>query len=76
MTVGHEPIPAGEGVVLADLQTIDHREAARLLGCHPVTLLRWAREGRVPCIRLGSKVRFRVVALRQWVEEQERRPAQ
>lgn len=57
---------------LAELETIDPERAARLLGCHPVTLLRWARQGRVPCIRLGSKVRFRVAALRAWMEAQER----
>lgn len=41
-------------------------EAGRLLDLHPVTLLRWAREGRVPHRRLGRKVTFRVSELNAW----------
>ncbi|MEW6047966.1 MAG: helix-turn-helix domain-containing protein [Bacillota bacterium] len=55
-----------------DLRTIDHRKAAELLGLHPVTVLRLARENRIPHLRLGRKVRFRVAALLAWMEEQER----
>jgi excisionase family DNA binding protein len=40
--------------------------AARLLNLHPVTLLRWAREGRVPHLRLGRKVMFRASELNSW----------
>jgi excisionase family DNA binding protein len=41
-------------------------EAARLLDLHPVTLLRWAREGRIPHRRLGKRVTFRVSELNAW----------
>lgn len=41
-------------------------EAARLLSIHPVTLLRWAREGSVPHRRLGRKVFFRASELNSW----------
>jgi len=41
-------------------------EAARLLNIHPVTLLRWAREGSVPHRRLGRKVVFRASELNSW----------
>ena len=41
-------------------------EAAELLGIHPVTILRWAREGSVPHLRLGRKVKFRVSELNSW----------
>ncbi len=41
-------------------------EAGQLLGLHPVTLLRWAREGRIPHRRLGRKVKFRVSELNSW----------
>jgi excisionase family DNA binding protein len=33
-------------------------EAGHLLGLHPVTLLRWAREKRIPHRKLGRKVTF------------------
>jgi excisionase family DNA binding protein len=41
-------------------------DAGNLLGIHPVTLLRWAREGRVPHRRLGRKVKFRASELDSW----------
>jgi len=41
-------------------------DAGKLLGIHPVTLLRWAREGRIPHRRLGRKVKFRVSELNSW----------
>jgi len=41
-------------------------DAGKLLGLHPVTLLRWARENRVPHHRLGRKVRFRATELNKW----------
>jgi excisionase family DNA binding protein len=41
--------------------------AARLLDIHPVTLLRWAREERIPCHRIGRKVKFRASELNAWL---------
>jgi excisionase family DNA binding protein len=41
-------------------------DAAKLLNLHPVTLLRWSREGRVPHIRLGRRVMFRASELDAW----------
>jgi excisionase family DNA binding protein len=40
---------------------------AELLSLHPVTLLRWAREGRVPHHRLGRRVVFRLSELDKWL---------
>jgi len=44
--------------------------AAALLGIHVNTLLKWAREGRVPCLRLGRRVEFRASSLNRWLDEQ------
>ena len=49
-------------------------EACRLLGVkRPGTVLKWAREGKIPCIRLGqgkgAYVRFRASALDAWMRE-------
>jgi excisionase family DNA binding protein len=41
--------------------------AARLLDIHPVTLLRWAREDRIPCHHIGRKVKFRASELNAWL---------
>jgi excisionase family DNA binding protein len=54
-----------EGTVFEPLITA--AEAGRLLGKHPVTLLRWAREGRVPAHRLGRNVAFRASELDAWL---------
>lgn len=44
-------------------------DAAHLLHIHPSTLLRWAREGRVPHKRLSArKIVFPVGQLRAWIE--------
>ena len=45
-------------------------DAAQLLRVHVNTLRLWAREGRVPCLRLGRKVAFRASALNRWVDQQ------
>lgn len=45
---------------------ISAAETGRLLGIHPVTVLRWAREGRVPHMRLGRRIKFRVSDLNSW----------
>ena len=46
---------------------IDAVEAGKLLGKHPVTLLRWAREGRLPAHRLGRNIAFRASELDAWL---------
>lgn len=45
-------------------------QAAPLLGLHPNTLLSWAREGRIPSLRLGRRVAFRASALNLWLDAQ------
>lgn len=45
------------------------KEAARIARLHPVTLLRWAREGRVPHRRLSArKIVFPSEQLKAWLE--------
>jgi excisionase family DNA binding protein len=52
------------------------REAAKALGVSERTLWTWTKEGRVPCVRLGSSVRYPVDALKRWLSEQaETKPA-
>jgi excisionase family DNA binding protein len=45
------------------------KEAAKIVRLHPVTLLRWAREGRVPHRRLSPrKIVFPRSQLVAWLE--------
>lgn len=49
---------------------LDPREAAALLRIHPKTLVRLAREGRIPAIRVAKHWRFRASALNAWLAGQ------
>jgi excisionase family DNA binding protein len=45
------------------------KEAAQIARLHPVTLLRWAREGKVPHRRLSArKIVFPLGQLKAWLE--------
>lgn len=47
-------------------------EAAELLQVSPYTVRQWARERKIPAIRLGDRYwRFRRSALDAWLAEQE-----
>jgi excisionase family DNA binding protein len=46
-------------------------EAAAQLRLHTKTLQRYAREGRVPCMRQGKYWRFRLSSLDLWVRSYE-----
>lgn len=45
-------------------------EAAELLGLHPKTLQRMARQGDIPAIRVGRYWRFRASELDEWIRLQ------
>lgn len=48
-------------------QLLNSREAAKLLGVHPKTLMQMARRGEIPAVRIGKFWRFRASALDGWV---------
>ena len=51
---------------------LDIHGAAELLGAHEQTVRRMARSGEIPAYRIGRAWRFSEVALRRWVETQQR----
>jgi excisionase family DNA binding protein len=58
-----------------DLERARLRDASyigRLLDIPPKTVLQYARDGRLPCIRLGKHVRFVVADVEHAVDEQRR----
>jgi excisionase family DNA binding protein len=59
------PIPSTSVVSFEPM--LSAADAGHLLNIHPVTLLRWAREGRIPHCRLGRRVVFRASQLDRWV---------
>jgi len=54
-------------------ELIDANEAARLLHLHPVTVCEFARQKRIPAIKIGRVWRFRPSTLERWLDEQEQR---
>ena len=51
-------------------ELIDARSMAAQLSIKPSWLLEMARQGRVPCVRLGKYVRFRSADVLKWSESQ------
>ena len=51
----------------------DANKAARFLGIHPVTVCEFARQGRIPAIKVGKVWRFRPSSLKRWLDVQEQR---
>ncbi len=45
-------------------------EVAQMLGIARKTVLVWAREGQLPCIRVGRFVRFDHADIDRWLERQ------
>ena len=45
------------------------KQAAEMLGIHPMTIYKWSRTGRIPTLRLGGALRFDPQALAAWLED-------
>ena len=48
---------------------IDVKSVAERLGEKPATVYDYARQGILPCVRLGRKVKFDPKAIERWIEE-------
>jgi PTS system nitrogen regulatory IIA component len=44
------------------------RELAELLGFQAGTIVDWAERGRVPCFKVGGRLRFRLSEVERWLE--------
>lgn len=50
--------------------TLTAEEVAEVIKMHPVTILRLAREGKIPCLRIGPRtIRFSMDAVMTALEE-------
>lgn len=56
----------------SDAELLGVEEVADYLGIKPVTVYRWCREGRLPCMKLGRRWRIRRQALEEFLDENER----
>ncbi len=61
-----------EGVVLPAL--MDVRQVSEYLGLHRVTVVEFARLGKLPAFKVGREWRFRADEIREWMDRQRRNP--
>lgn len=53
-----------------DRLALRHREAAKALGVSERTLRAWAKNGRVPYVRIGGRVLYPVEELQAWLRRE------
>jgi excisionase family DNA binding protein len=55
-------------------QILTVEQLAEMLIVPPYTVRQWAREGRLPALRLGKYWRFRESSIREWLADEEQKP--
>lgn len=45
------------------------KQVAEALGSHPQTIYSWATEGRLPHVRVGSRVKFDGHVIADWLDK-------
>lgn len=50
---------------------LDDEQVGTLLGLHPKTVQRFARDGKLPAIRIGKFWRYKASMLSSWIDEQQ-----
>jgi len=48
---------------------VNIQEAARYLGCRENSIRIWVIQKRIPFLKVGSRLRFRLSKLERWAEE-------
>lgn len=46
---------------------VDVEALARMLDLAPFTVRKWARQGRLPLVRMGRQYRFDIESIRGWI---------
>ena len=54
----------------ATAKRLSVKQVAEMLGYNPFTIYKWARIGRIPCIRMRRQIRFRLSDILEWEREQ------
>lgn len=52
-----------------DKEILTTKEVAEYLNIHPLTVHRYAREGRIPAFKIGTDWRFHKKYLEKWIKE-------
>ena len=67
-----DPMKEIDGVSLVQKDLLGVEEVSGYLGVGPVTVYRWCREGRLPCLKVGKSWRIRREALEDFLKRSER----
>jgi excisionase family DNA binding protein len=68
---GNRVARMGGPVIGGSNKYIPAKEAAEFLGVHPDTLYRKWQEWGIPGVRIGTRLKFRVRDLEEWLRKQE-----
>jgi len=49
------------------------KETANYLRMCPMTIYRMAKQGQIPCFKVGDQWRFRMEAIYKWIDQQEKK---
>ncbi len=52
-----------------DKEILTAKEVADYLNVHPLTVHRYAREGRIPAFKIGTDWRFHKKYIEQWIRD-------
>ncbi|KPK99086.1 MAG: hypothetical protein AMJ95_00495 [Omnitrophica WOR_2 bacterium SM23_72] len=52
-----------------DKEIMTAKEVAEYLNIHPLTVHRYAREGRIPAFKIGTDWRFHKKYIERWIRE-------
>ncbi len=52
-----------------DKEILTAKEVADYLGLHPLTVHRYAREGKIPAFKIGTDWRFHKKYIERWIKE-------
>jgi excisionase family DNA binding protein len=49
-------------------EILDNESAAKLLGCQPDTIRKWANTGRIPAHKVGNKIIYLRSEIMEWLK--------
>ena len=67
MAFKRQPMPT---LIPPNNKRLTAQEVADLLGYNLFTIYKWARIGRIPCIKLKRQYRFRLEDIEKWEDRQ------
>ncbi|MFA5156086.1 MAG: helix-turn-helix domain-containing protein [Candidatus Omnitrophota bacterium] len=53
-------------------QVLTTKQAAEFFQIHPLTINRYAREGKIPAFKIGSEWKFHKKQLARWIKDRSR----